>query len=165
MSIKLEIASELDDWNLFKEINTDLISNITKNIINRYRNLKILKEIELSVLLTNDKKMLSLNSEFRGVKKPTNVLSFQDLEINWRHLLEFKPDADHVYLGDIAFGYQTIKEEAKEKQISFEDHFKHLLVHAILHLIGYDHIEDEEAQIMEALEIEILSNYNIKSPY
>ena len=165
MNIKVEIASELDDWYLFKEINTYLISYITKNIINRYRNLKILKKIELSILLTDDKKMLSLNSEFRGVEKTTNVLSFQDLEINWRHLLEFKPDADYVYLGDIAFGYETIKKEAKKKQISFGDHFKHLLVHAILHLIGYDHIEDEEAQIMEALEIEILGNYNIKSPY
>lgn len=165
MNIKVEIASELDDWNLLKGINIALISDITKNIINRYKNLKIVKEIELSVLLTSDKKMLSLNSEFRGVEKSTNVLSFQDLEINWRHLLEFKPDADYMYLGDIAFGYETIKKEAKEKQISFEDHFKHLLIHAILHLIGYDHIEDEEAQIMEALEIEILSNYNIKSPY
>ena len=93
------------------------IDSITKNIINRYKNLKVVKEIELSVLLTDDKKMLSLNSEFRGVEKPTNVLSFQDLEINWRHLLEFKPDADYMYLGDIAFGYETIKKEAKEKQI------------------------------------------------
>lgn len=165
MNIKIEIATELDDWNSRKEINLSLISDITKNIISRYKNLKVVQEIELSVLLTDDKKMLSLNSEFRGVEKATNVLSFQDLEINWRHLLEFKPDADYMYLGDIAFGYETIKKEAEGKQISFEDHFKHLLVHAILHLIGYDHIEDEEAQIMEALEIEILSNYNIKPPY
>ena len=119
MNIKVEIASELDDWSLFKEINIALISDITKNIINRYKNLKIVKEIELSVLLTDDKKMLSLNSEFRGVEKPTNVLSFQDLEINWRHLLEFKPDADYMYLGDIAFGYETIAAEAKNKMISF----------------------------------------------
>lgn len=165
MNIKIEIATEYDDWNSKKEINIDLISDITNNIINRYKNLSVVKEIELSILLTGDKKMLSLNSEFRGVEKATNVLSFQDLEINWRHLLEFKPDADYMYLGDIAFGYETLEKEAIVRRISFEDHFKHLLIHAILHLIGYDHLEEEEAQIMEALEIEILSNYNIKSPY
>ena len=165
MNIKIEIATESDDWNSRKEINKQIISDITKNIINRYKNLKTIREIELSILLTDDKKMLSLNSEFRGVGKPTNVLSFPDLEINWRHLLEFRPDADYMYLGDVAFGYETVKKEAEEKQINFEDHFKHLLIHGILHLIGYDHIEDEEAEIMEGLEIEILSDYNIKSPY
>lgn len=165
MNVKIEIATELDVWKARKEINQSLISDITKNIINRYENLKVIKEIELSVLLTGDTKMLSLNSEFRGVKKPTNVLSFPDLEINWQQLLEFKPDADYIYLGDIAFGYETIKKEVEVKQISFTDHFKHLLIHSILHLIGYDHIEDEEAQIMETLETEILSEYNIKSPY
>jgi probable rRNA maturation factor len=165
MDIKIEIATELDNWNSKKEINEKVISDITKNIINRYKNLKTIKEIELSVLLTNDKKMLSLNSEFRDVEKPTNVLSFPDLEINWRHLLELKPDADYMYLGDIAYGFETVKREAEDKQINFEDHFKHLLVHGILHLIGYDHIEDEEAEIMESLEIEILNDYNIKSPY
>lgn len=165
MNIKIEIATELDNWNSKKKINKKIISDITRNIINRYKNLKTIKEVELSVLLTYDKKMLALNSEFRNVGKPTNVLSFPDLEINWRHLLEFKPDTDYMYLGDIAFGYETVEKESEQKQIDFEDHFKHLLVHAILHLIGYDHVEDEEAEIMEALEIEILSDYNIKSPY
>lgn len=165
MNIKIEIATELDNWNSRKEINKKIISDITRNIINRYKNLKTIKELELSVLLTDDKKMLALNSEFRNFEKPTNVLSFPDLEINWRYLLEFKPDADYMYLGDIAFGYETVEKEAEDKQINFEDHFKHLLIHAILHLIGYDHVEDEEAEIMEALEIEILSGYNIKSPY
>ena len=165
MNITTEIATECLDWHSKQEINTELFANIVKNILNRYDGFKVVKELELSVLLTDDARMQSLNKEFRGVEKSTNVLSFPDLEINWQELLEFQPDDDYMYVGDIAFGYQTVANEAKTKMISFEDHFKHLLIHAILHLIGYDHIDDEDAQIMEALEIEILSNYNIKSPY
>jgi probable rRNA maturation factor len=165
MKITTEIATECSDWHSKQAINTELFANITQNILNRYGGFKVVKDLELSVLLTDDAKMQSLNKEFRGVEKSTNVLSFPDLEINWQELLEFQPDGDYIYLGDIAFGYETVAAEAKNKMISFEDHFKHLLIHAILHLIGYDHVDDEDAQIMEALEIEILSNYNIKSPY
>ena len=70
-----------------------------------------------------------------------------------------------MYLGDIAFGYEVIALEAKNKLISFQDHFKHLVIHAILHLIGYDHIKDKDAQAMESLEIQILEGIGIKSPY
>jgi probable rRNA maturation factor len=70
-----------------------------------------------------------------------------------------------MYLGDIAFSYQVIKEEALLKSIDFQDYFKHLLIHAILHLIGYNHENDEEAQIMETIEIEILDSFGIESPY
>jgi probable rRNA maturation factor len=165
MNITIEIAREHEAWQSIKNINVQLFTDVTGKILYRYENLKNVNEVELSVLLTDDAKMQSLNKEFRAVEKATNVLSFSDLEINWKHLLEFKPDADYMYLGDIAFGYQTVANEAETNAISFEDHFKHLLIHAILHLIGYDHIEDEEARIMEMLEIEILSIYNIKSPY
>jgi probable rRNA maturation factor len=165
MNITVEIATEHEAWQSVKGINVQLFTDVIEKILSRYKNLKNINEVELSVLLTDDAKMQSLNKEFRKVEKATNVLSFQDLEINWKHLLEFKPDTDYMYLGDIAFGYQTVASEAKTSEISFEDHFKHLLIHAILHLIGYDHIEDEEASVMEMLEIEILSVYNIKSPY
>ena len=109
--------------------------------------------------------MQSLNNEFRNKDKATNVLSFSDIEIGWRKIVEFIPDSDYMYLGDIAFGYEVIVLEAKNKLISFQDHFKHLVIHAILHLIGYDHIKDEDAQAMESLEIQILEGIGIKSPY
>lgn len=165
MNIKVEIASDYSKWHLRKEINSDLFADIVEDILKRYNNFNVVKEVEVSILLTDDSKMKSLNKEFRGVEKSTNVLSFPDLDVNWKLLLEFKPDDNYIYLGDIAFGYQIVFDEAESKKISFEDHFKHLLIHAILHLLGYDHIEDDEAQIMEALEIDILKNYKIKSPY
>lgn len=165
MNIKIEIALDNSNWTLYSEINSAVISTITRDIINRYKNLTIVKRLELSVLLTDNKRMLILNSQFRSVKKSTNVLSFQDLNINWRCILEFIPDIDYMYLGDVAFGYETIKQEATINNIDFVDHFKHLLVHSILHLIGYNHIEDDEAQVMEDLEVDILKDYNIKSPY
>lgn len=165
MIIKIEISLDKHNWTLHKEINSTVISTITRSIINRYKNLTIVKKIELSILLTDNKRMLILNSQFRSIKKSTNVLSFQDLDINWRYILEFRPDVNYMYLGDIAFGYEIVKQEAEKKRICFMDHFKHLLVHAILHLIGYNHIKDEEAEVMEALEVEILDEYNVKSPY
>ncbi|KAJ6645140.1 Endoribonuclease YbeY [Pseudolycoriella hygida] len=96
--------------------------------------------------------MLNLNSQFCGKGKATNVLSFPDIELDFRHLLEFTPNLDYMYLGDIAFGYEIIQSEAISQNKSFRDHFMHLLVHSILHLLGFDHQDDEEAIIMENLE-------------
>ena len=124
-----------------------------------------MKEFELSILLAGNKQMQSLNGKFRKKDKATNVLSFPDVEIDWRKIVEFTPDNDYMYLGDIAFGYEVIALEAKNKLISFQDHFKHLVIHAILHLIGYDHIKDDDAEAMESIEIEILEAISIKSPY
>ena len=80
-------------------------------------------------------------------------------------MLEFKPDLDYIYLGDIAFAFETISEEVKKKNIPFLNHFKHLLVHSTLHLLGYDHETTKEADIMESLEEKILESFNIASPY
>lgn len=165
MKITVEIAKEADIWQQHDEITSEYFSDIIQKILSRYPNFSRVNDIELSVLLTDNAKMQALNHEFRKKNKPTNVLSFQDLEINWRNIVEFKPDGDYIYLGDIAFGHQIIVEEAKNKAISFEDHFKHLTIHAILHLIGYDHNTEEEAEIMESLETEILEEFGISSPY
>ena len=70
-----------------------------------------------------------------------------------------------MYLGDIAFGYETIHTEAIDQEKILEDHFVHLLVHSVLHLLGYDHQDDQEADVMENLEIEILRTFSIASPY
>ncbi|MCB1581103.1 MAG: rRNA maturation RNase YbeY, partial [Alphaproteobacteria bacterium] len=68
-------------------------------------------------------------------------------------------------LGDIILAYETVRDEAKEQDKRFEDHATHLIVHGLLHLLGHDHIEEADAQIMESLEIEILRTLNIKNPY
>ena len=165
MNIIIEIAKDVEDWDKYPELNSEYFSEIVQRILVKYPNFAKVREFVLSILLTNDTKMQLLNNEFRGKDKTTNVLSFPDLEINWRKIVEFSVDTEYMYLGDIAFSYQVVAQEARLKLISFQDHFKHLLIHAILHLIGYDHMDEEEAQAMETLEIEILNSFGIASPY
>ncbi|MBA2629209.1 MAG: rRNA maturation RNase YbeY [Rickettsiaceae bacterium] len=165
MNIIVEIAQESDEWDNVPYVDESLFSELVSIVLSRYPNFLRVKALELSILLTGAKQMQSLNDKFRRKDKATNVLSFPDLEIDWRKIVEFIPDSDYMYLGDIAFGYEVIALEAKKKMISFQDHFKHLVIHAILHLIGYDHIKDEDAQVMESIEIQILEAIGINSPY
>lgn len=117
------------------------------------------KEPELSVLLTNDEEVRGLNKEFRGIDKPTNVLSFPDDD--W----ENEELENTIYLGDIALAFETIERESAEQNKNFKNHFTHLLVHAMLHLLGYEHEEEKQAEDMEKLEIEILEDFQISNPY
>lgn len=165
MKFTIEIAQDNDNWDLYNEINTKLVEQILSEVIEKYPNLSAVSNIELSVLLTGNKRIKHLNQEFRNENNATNVLSFPDLEIDFRHILEFKPDLDYIYLGDVAFAFEIIDEEAKEKKISFLHHFKHLLVHSILHLLGYDHQTDEETEIMQNVEINVLEKFSVPSPY
>jgi probable rRNA maturation factor len=166
MKIQIEIANDYKPWSQHKEIiNKIYIKKIIKEILSRFNNLSEIKDVELSMLLTNNAQMHTLNNQFRGKDKATNVLSFPDIVLKSQHLLEFKPDINYMYLGDIAFGYEKISEEAKEQNKSLKDHFTHLLVHSILHLIGFDHKEEEETMQMQKLEIDILKQFSIQSPY
>jgi probable rRNA maturation factor len=90
MKVNIEIAKDNDDWDAHKEINTALIADILNIIIKRYPNFAAIKEIELSVLLTDNARIKTLNKEWRGKNTPTNVLSFPDLEVDFRQILEFK---------------------------------------------------------------------------
>ncbi|MHA1575272.1 MAG: rRNA maturation RNase YbeY [Alphaproteobacteria bacterium] len=104
---------------------------------------KILKiDGEISIVLTNDLEIKKLNKQYRKKDSATNVLSFEtgDLEI----------------LGDIILAFETIKKEAEEQKKTFEKHLSLMICHGILHLIGYDHIDDSDAEIMEKKEKEIL---------
>jgi len=119
-------------------------------------------DAELAVMLTDDAGIRTLNSNWRGIDKPTNVLSFPAL----------RPPtgvsgADDVppMLGDIAIAYETARREADDEQKPFDHHLSHLTVHGFLHLVGYDHETDDEAEAMEALEIEILAQLGIPDPY
>lgn len=105
---------------------------------------------EITVVLADDKFIKSLNRDFRGKDKPTNVLSFP---------------GEEEHLGDIVLALETIECEADAQGKSFKDHTKHLLVHGTLHLLGYDHERDIEAQIMEEKEIKILKKLKVNNPY
>ena len=108
--------------------------------------------------LGTDAEVRELNKSFRGKDKPTNVLSFPADESMQ------EPDSPW-YLGDIIFAHETIAREAAAQEKTYADHLKHLAVHGLLHIYGYDHINEDDAFIMEKLEIDILKTLNISNPY
>ncbi|EKF19433.1 rRNA maturation RNase YbeY [Nitratireductor pacificus] len=114
--------------------------------------------VAVSLLFTDDDGIREINRAWRGKDKPTNVLSFPAA-----------PPAvagpDPVPLGDIAIAYSTVVREADDEGKTFEDHLTHLLVHGFLHLLGYDHETEEEADEMEGLERNILESLAIADPY
>ena len=95
--------------------------------------------------------------------KPTNVLSFANIDgEDFEDILEKQTD---IELGDIIISFERLKAESEELDVPFEDHFKHLLAHGILHILGYDHMIDEERLEMEKIEIDILSQLGVPDPY
>jgi probable rRNA maturation factor len=118
-------------------------------------------EAEIAVMLTDDTGIQTLNSNWRGIDKPTNVLSFPALQPTG----PAAPDDAPRMLGDIAIAYQTTRREADDEQKPFDHHLSHLAVHGFLHLIGYDHEKDDDAEAMESLEAEILAQLGIPDPY
>lgn len=117
----------------------------------------------IGLLLTSDGEIKKLNAQFRQQDKATNVLSFPAEADEFDEL--FKEDDEAPYLGDIAMAYETLMREAEAQSKPIKQHFIHLLIHSVLHLLGYDHIEDDEAEIMESLEIKLLTTINIENPY
>ena len=118
-------------------------------------------DAELAVMLTDDSGIRTLNSNWRGIDKPTNVLSFPALQPTAPQ----KPGDAPRMLGDIAIAYETMRREADEEGKPFDHHLSHLAVHGFLHLIGYDHENDDDAAAMQALEMEILAELGIPDPY
>ena len=132
-------------WNDIN-LDVDLIVNAIRG------HLTIKKETGVSLLLTNDEEIKIFNVTYRDKDKPTNVLSFpcEDIE---------------GYVGDLIISYETVEKESGMQKKSIVDHSTHMITHGFLHLLGYDHIKDDEAEVMEAHEITILSSLNIKNPY
>jgi probable rRNA maturation factor len=118
-------------------------------------------EAELAVMLTDDAGIRTLNLNWRGIDKPTNVLSFPALPPTGAG----GPDDAPRMLGDIAIAYETTRREADDEQKPFDHHLSHLAVHGFLHLMGYDHEQDDDAEAMETLEQEILAQLGIPDPY
>jgi len=119
--------------------------------------------VELSVRLASDEEVHALNSQWRGKDKPTNVLSFPLTESE-----EFEQDMQggpELMLGDIVLARGVCAAEAEEKKLPLVSHAAHLMVHGTLHLLGYDHMDDDSAGDMEAREIRALARLGIADPY
>ena len=113
----------------------------------------------LTIRLSNDRDVKAFNLKWKGINKPTNILSF----LNNDQI--FSIENNMKYLGDIIISYDTILKEVKSRKINFQDHLSHILIHGILHLKGYTHDKEEDTRIMQNEEKRILKNLNIKNPY
>ena len=153
MSLTVEISVESELWTAFAGL--EVLVGATLQTAAENCGDPLLEGAEVSLLFCDDARIRELNQQFRDKDGPTNVLSF--------------PGPDTVetaaFLGDIAIAYETVAREAQEDSISLEQHCRHMIVHGFLHLLGYDHEEDDEAEAMEALEINILRQMGVKNPY
>ncbi len=114
------------------------------------------EESEVTIRLVDTAESHELNLTYRGMDKPTNVLSFP---------FEAPPGMEMPLLGDLIICRQVVEREAKEQNVSLDSHWAHMVVHGSLHLLGYDHIEDEEAEEMEGIETEIMLALGYEDPY
>lgn len=125
----------------------------------------------VSLMGCDDARIAVLNAEFRGKPVPTNVLSWPSEErgaefVGEAPMLPAPGDAqDPASLGDIAIAWETCAREAEDQGKPMADHVCHLIVHGVLHLLGYDHVEDEDATLMEGLEVRILASLGVSDPY
>lgn len=155
INISTDITIESDHWSdesklnklaqdvldaTFKKLSTDVIQS------------------ELSLVFTDDANICKINAEWRHINKATNVLSFPAFPID----VGQKPGP---MLGDIIIAFETVQREALLEGKNFEHHLTHLMVHGLLHLLGYDHEDDEDANLMEQLERDILQSLAIDDPY
>lgn len=155
MSVEIDIAIEASGWPdeaEMRKLADGVISAATRSL-----GLVQLRS-ELSLLLTDDAAIRSLNAEWRGIDRPTNVLSFPAFPIQPGQM-------PGPLLGDIVLARETVAAEAAIDGKTFHAHLTHLIVHGFLHLLGYDHQNDEDAEDMERIERAILADLGIDDPY
>jgi probable rRNA maturation factor len=115
-----------------------------------------LNQAEVSVYIVDEAESQELNAQYRGKDKPTNVLSFP---------ADIPDEVGVPLLGDLVICAPVVEREAQEQGKTLEAHWAHMLVHGTLHLLGYDHVEDDEADVMEALETRLITQLNFPAPY
>jgi probable rRNA maturation factor len=149
----LDIIVEAPAWNALRGVKPAL-----RRAINAAAAPMQLPQSELAIVLTDDAAIRALNHRWRGRDKPTNVLSFPAHGV-------VPPGSGPRPLGDVVIAYETMAREAQEQGLPLTHHLAHLAVHGFLHLLGYDHESDTEAETMEQLERDILARLDVPDPY
>jgi probable rRNA maturation factor len=152
--IDLEISTEASGWETSIPDLEELVGRAVDAAVAAAPNPP--GEATLSVLLTDDAAIRELNAAWRQQDKPTNVLSFPAPAI---------PGPGPRHLGDIALAFETMVREAETEGKTLQDHLSHLVIHGVLHLLGFDHELEAEAEIMESLEVAALRSLGIADPY
>lgn len=153
LSLDIDVVHEGGDW--------DLVAGADALVREAVRALAAevaLSSGEVCVALSNDAQVAELNASYRGKAAPTNVLSFPAVPM-------LPVEGEPRFLGDVVLALETMQREAADLELPLAHHMQHLVVHGLLHLLGYDHETDEEAQAMECLEVRILARLGIADPY
>ncbi|MBR1601127.1 MAG: rRNA maturation RNase YbeY [Alphaproteobacteria bacterium] len=143
------------------------VKTITFEYVQKNADIELLKyckkPLVINICLSNDDHVHQLNRDFRNIDKPTNVLTFANMDFVEFNM--YDEVFDEIDLGNIIISYETMQKEADIENITLYAHFCHLLTHGFLHILGFDHIENEDAEYMESLEKAILQNMGIANPY
>lgn len=148
-SFPIDVLIKDPEWNTHLENPAQFSLKVIQAVQSE---LDVYQQGEISIALIGNAEIHVLNRAYRGKDKPTNVLSFSD-------------KGPAPLLGDIVIAREAVINEAKDAGITLEDHLAHMLIHGFLHLQGYDHKEDNEASVMENIEIRALQRLNIDNPY
>jgi len=153
MTLAIETSVACDHWHSLGDLDALIARCLSEALAETGDSVRA--GAEVSLLLCDDARIRALNAQFRGMDKPTNVLSFPGPE----------PIETAQVLGDIAIAYETVAREAEEQGKLLPHHLCHMVVHGFLHLLGYDHETDDEAEAMEADETRVLQRMGIADPY
>ena len=151
MSVSIEIATESPAWEKLAGAEA-AVRRAVEAALRKER----VEEGEIGIVLADDARIRALNKNFRGADKATNVLAFPTAE---------SPGSGPKPIGDIVLAYETMAREAETEGKTAEHHLMHLVVHGTLHLLGFDHVEEADADVMEAHERAILARLGIADPY
>ena len=160
MNLESPAVNIIIDYKEWQKLEPGLISKVELAVIKTINEIEIDKQIELSIRLTSDLEMKDLNHKYSGKPNPTNVLAFSQ-ENDSTFLFKLK----RRYLGDIAIGYESVYKESYNQKKTLSAHLIHLIIHGLLHLLGYSHKEELDSKVMEEIEIKVLSVLGYKNPY
>ena len=166
---EIKVFTDIEDerWTTAVENITAVVEQVKDAVFKRVEGevdfLALPKTFGVNLCLSNDAAVHKLNLEFRHMDKPTNVLSFANLDdTDFDDVLTRE---DFVELGDVIVAFETMEREAEEQGVSLHNHFCHLWAHGLLHILGYDHITPEDAAEMETREVDVLAEMGIDNPY
>lgn len=155
MTVRYDVAINADGWQSEHSLRM-LVDRVLEATLHGLEFDDV--DSELSLVFTDDANIRTINAKWRHIDKATNVLSFPAFPMQ-------PGQQPGPILGDIVIARETVQREAQEENKSFDDHLSHLIVHGLLHLTGYDHQNDDEAEQMESLERKILASLGISDPY
>ena len=157
-ALTVTVESEGRRWTCLGALDPGTVAGDVAAALARHR--KLSARVGVTLMLSTDARVRILNLQYRGIDKPTNVLSFPSVALPLR-----TRDAEPQHLGDLIVARETLFREAADLRVSPSDHFRHLVLHGLLHLLGFDHETDEDAEEMETLETRILATLGVADPY